>query len=128
MSTPSISAPAATPLQARVVVKKQQAKKIRPASSARILGPRSYGSRTFKTTVVVKGISRVSFYADGKKVKAMSARAGRSRYSIQLRADHGVTRVKARVTFVAGARASTKTLSIAAIRCAQRQVSPRFTG
>lgn len=93
-------------------------------ASARLLAPRSCVKRTFKAQVRGRGIKSVTFYADGRKIATRT----NGKFTIALPMTKNVRHLKARIQFVSGARRKTKTIDVAAIRCLQRAVSPRFTG
>ena len=97
-------------------------------SSAAMRGPSGCVKRSFTAVVAGKGIRSVTFYANGKKVRAVAARAGQNRFAMTFAPKRSVERIQARVRFVAGADRSAKTLNMTAIRCLQRAARPQFTG
>jgi len=95
---------------------------------ASLKGPKRCTDKTFRVTVSGRGMSRVSFYVAGKRVRTVSVASGRRNVSVNLAIrQFGARRqaVQARVSFRNGTR---KTLRATAARCAQGGVSPQFTG
>jgi hypothetical protein len=125
---PVVTAASAAPSPApvRMVAASRRAAPV-PASAA-MRGPSSCVKRSFTAVVSGKGIRSVTFYANGKKVRAVAAKSGQNRFALTVTPKRGVERIQARVRFVAGARRSAKTLNMTAIRCLQRAARPQFTG
>jgi hypothetical protein len=86
-------------------------------------------SRTFSAVVRGRGIRRVTFFVNGRRVRTMTG--SRSRYALSVdpaAARNGVIRVTARVDFVARSGKRAKTLRMTALRCATGAQRVRFTG
>ena len=97
------------------------------SGTARLTGPRSPAG-PFKVTVTGSQISSVTYYVDGKRVRTVRARRGRTRFSLRIdprRQSSRVHRVTARVRFSNG---STTTRRIAYRRSTSTPLAPRFTG
>ncbi len=86
-------------------------------------------SRTFGAVVRGRGIRRVTFYVNGRRVRTMTG--SHSRYVLRVSptaARNGVIRVNAQVDFVARSGKRAKTLRMTALRCAVGAQRVRFTG
>jgi hypothetical protein len=124
---PQVVAASVTPPAPVRMVAAVAARRGRPVSAA-MRGPSGCVKRSFTAVVSGKGIRSVTFYANGKKVRAVAARAGQNRFAMAFTPKRSVERIQARVRFVAGANRSAKTLNMTAIRCLQRAARPQFTG
>ena len=96
----------------------------RIAARAGLQGPSRCVRRTFTARLNGTGIRRVTIYVDGKRHRVLRG----NRLSVRITPKGRVTRVRARVEFVAASRRRPQTLSLTALRCAQQAVSPSFTG
>jgi hypothetical protein len=95
-----------------------------------VVTPRATASRitagrcvrgAFRATVRGRRISRVVFTLDGRRIRTDS----RSPFHVQVPAPAGRHRLRARVTFVPGARTRARLLTLRFARCTP---APRFTG
>jgi hypothetical protein len=101
---------------------------------ARLRGPSGCVAKPFRAVVTGRQMRRVVFYLNGKKVKTINVRKGRTpqstqRVSYRLRPSslsRGVQRVTARIRYRAEARTPRRTLRFAFQRCSR--VLPKFTG
>jgi hypothetical protein len=96
----------------------------RVAARAALRGPSRCVRRTFTARIAGRGIRRVTVFVDGRRVKVLRG----NRLRVRIAPKGRVTRVRARVEFVAASRRRPQTLSLTALRCAQQAVSPSFTG
>ena len=119
-------APPAAPVQVAAPQQFVAAQRAIPAS-ARLSAPSRCVRRTFTVSVSGRGIRSVTFYVNGKAVRAVKAQQGR-RLSARIPVTSGVVRIRASVRFVTGATRSTQTLNAAVVRCLQHAVRPQFTG
>ena len=102
-----------------------------PASiaTARLSGPGRCVSRSFKAAVRGRNISQVLFILDGKKLRTVKSRPGRTVFSVRIdprRQSYRAHRVIALVSFRASANRRPRTLRMVYVRCAR--VMPKFTG
>lgn len=96
---------------------------------ARMRGPSGCTKTAFRARVSGRQIASVRFFVDGKLVKKFTTT--KSRYSIAVkpgRLGFGRHTVVAKVTFLAEAQTSPRTLRLTFRRCAKQAVAPRFTG
>jgi hypothetical protein len=101
---------------------------------ARLRGPSGCVVKPFRAVVTGRQMRRVTFYLDGKRVKSVRVKRGRTARSTQRvtyrvrpsSMSRGVHRVTARIQYVAAARTPRRTLRFAFQRCAR--VAPQFTG
>ena len=96
----------------------------RVAARAGLVGPSRCVRRAFTARINGRGIRRVTIYVNGRRTRVLRG----NRLSIRVTPKGRVTRVRARVEFVAASRRRPQTLSLTALRCAQQAVSPSFTG
>ncbi|MFP5361742.1 MAG: DUF11 domain-containing protein [Thermoleophilia bacterium] len=97
--------------------------------TARLSGPGRCVSRSFVAKVRGRNISHVMFTLDGRKVKTVRSKPGRTVFSVRInprRQSYRAHRVNARVTFKASAGTRSRTLRFVYLRCAR--VAPKFTG
>lgn len=121
---PTVVPPAVVPDEIQVLG--EQALSGRAALS----GASGCTSRAFNATVRGRQIRRVTFYVDGRRMKVVNARAGRTRFTARVSPagrSYGVHRVTARVVFVRASGTRARTLVLAFQRCG-RQAAPVFTG
>lgn len=124
VTPPTVVPPTVVPGQIQVLG--EQAVSGRAALS----GASGCTSRAFNATVRGRQIRRVTFYVDGRRLKVVNARAGRTRYTARVSPAgrrFGVHRVTARVVFVRESGTRARTLVLAFQRCG-RQAAPVFTG
>lgn len=95
---------------------------------ARLLAPKRCVSRRF--TVAVEGgpVRSVTFYVNGRRVATVTARGNQRRFTTTLPSGVAVSKIRARVTFKAGASQRSRTLSTTVRRCSRGAVAPQFTG
>jgi hypothetical protein len=98
------------------------------AATARVQGPSRCVTGAARVTIRGKGIRKVVFRVNGRKVAVVRGR--RSAYSTRVKADRAVQRVTARVTFVAASRTRARTLRTTVLACQSQTpaVQPHFTG
>ena len=96
----------------------------RVAARAGLVGPSRCVRRTFTARIRGTGIRRVTIFVNGRRVQVLRG----NRRHVRITPQGRVTRVRARVEFVAASRRRPQTLSLTALRCAQQAVSPSFTG
>jgi hypothetical protein len=102
----------------------------RPGAARLVVTPRATASRisagrcvqgAFRATVRGRRISRVVFTLDGRRIRTDA----RAPFDVQVPASPGRHRLRARVTFVPGARTRPRLLALRFTRCAP---TPHFTG
>jgi Prealbumin-like fold domain len=101
------------------------------SGTARLRGPSGCASRPFKAKVTGRQIARVTFWLDGRQVKRIVAKRGRTAFALKVnprKVARGVHRVNARVVFKAASQTAPRTLRLSFQRCARRIVTPQFTG
>lgn len=101
-----------------------------PTGTAKLRGPSGCLSRPFRVTVTGQGIARVDFLLDGKRYRRITARAGRTVFSIRIdprRQSRVAHRVSAKVTFHSSANTVVRTLRLVYVSCAPGAI-PRFAG
>ena len=101
-----------------------------PAVSAKLRGPSGCVSRVFRTTVSGKGIAYVNFLLDGKLYRRITARGGRTKFSVKIdprSQSMAAHRVSARVHFDNSANTPMRTLRLVYVSC-PRGLVPRFAG
>jgi hypothetical protein len=95
------------------------------SGTARLTGP-SRPTGPFAVTVTGRQIVSVTYYLDGRRLRTVRARTGRTRLRIDPRGQHtGVHRVRVRVRFTDG---STSIRRITYQRRTPTSPAPRFTG
>ena len=94
------------------------------AGRAALSGPSRCVRGTFTARISGRGIRRVTVFVNGRRHRVLRG----NRVSVRITPAGRVTRVRARVQFVASSRRRAQTLSLTALRCAQQAVSPSFTG
>ena len=94
------------------------------AGRAALRGPSRCVRGAFTARIAGRGIRRVTVFVNGRRVRVLRG----NRVSVRIAPSGRVTRVRARVEFVAASRRRAQTLSLTALRCAQQAVSPSFTG
>lgn len=122
---PTVTPPAVTP-PGVIQVLGQQAL----SGRATLRGQTGCASRAFTATVSGRQISRVTFYVDGRRVRQVNARSGRTRFTARINPAGrriGVHRVTARVVFARESGTRARTLVLAFQRCG-RAARPVFTG
>ena len=93
---------------------------------SRLRGPSGCVGRTVKASVRGRAIAKVAFSLDGKRVKTI---AGPGSYAVKSSTlSAGLHRIRARVTFKAGAETRPRTHVVTFQRCVVRRVAPRFAG
>jgi Prealbumin-like fold domain len=100
-------------------------------ASARLRGPSGCVAKPFKVFVTGKGIKRVTFYRDGKRIKRLSKPSSGSRFQITVNPKgqgFGVHRITVKVSFNANTQAKTRTLRLTYQRCQPGGAKPKFTG
>lgn len=133
--TPPPPAPGAAPPPAPVVVQGVQVRQ----PSARLRAPAGCPPQRFFARVTGRGIARVVFTVDGKRLRTLRRpdRAGVWKVRIDTRRySTGKHRIVARVTFATASGAATrqangrtsKTMSITFTKCARKAAAPKFTG
>ena len=106
--------------------------RVAPAS-AKLAAPSGCLRGTFTARVTGKNIAKVVFSLRGRVIKTVKAKAAQTngRFTVRIDADKlpvGVTRLTARVTFIAATKKRPRTLRIGVVRCARQVVRPQFTG
>ncbi len=99
--------------------------------TARLSGPRRCVTRPFMAKVTGRGIARVSFLHDGRRVRTVRATGGRTEFRMRItprRPRNRAHRVTARVTFAASANTPARTLRFSYLGCARGATAPHFTG
>jgi hypothetical protein len=122
---PPVTPPALTPPGAIQVLGEQAV-----SGRATLRGQTGCASRVFTATVSGRQIRRVTFYVDGRRVRQVNARNGRTRFTARINPAGrrlGVHRVTARVVFAPASGTRARTLVLAFQRCG-RQARPVFTG
>jgi hypothetical protein len=122
---PAFTPPPVTPASF-VAVNAEVASRTAVVASARLHGPRRCVTRRFNAVVDGRGIRRITVYVNGRRVRTLAG--GRRRYVIGVRVGGAVTRVRARVEFVAASGRRPQTLQMTALRCQRAAVAPQFTG
>ncbi len=97
------------------------------ASSAVLKSASGCAANAFTASVSGRGIDRVTFYLDGRRIKTVRNPAYRVRIS-PTGLSRGAHRVTARVAFVAAAQRGPATRRMTFLRCARAAQAPRFTG
>jgi hypothetical protein len=93
---------------------------------SRLLGPSGCAGRKVRATVKGRGIAKVTFFLDGRKVKVTR---GAGTYSVRSsKLAPGVHRIRAKVRYVEGASVKRRTHVVTFQRCLKRKILPRFTG
>ena len=115
----------------------------RPVTSARLSSPSGCRPKRFAVRVAGTGISRVTFYVDGRMWRSMTAKRARKVRASQAnggttqefrttinpnRYKSGTHRVSAKIEFIAAARRRSRTLLATFQRCTRQVVAPQFTG
>lgn len=103
----------------------------RVTGTARISGIGGSVRRPFWVSVTGRAIKSVVFYIDGRRVKTVKAKAGRTKFKLRIdprRQSRRVHRVTARVTFNARSRTRRTTLRLTYRRAASVSRPPRFAG
>jgi hypothetical protein len=105
------------------------------ASVPALKGPQGCVRGSFHVSIRSAGVTSVTFYLDGHKLKTLKARNARKGLLTLMvnpsRLKVGAHRLSARITMAAttaGARASTASRSITVLRCHSNVVTPKFTG
>ncbi|MEA2191145.1 MAG: large repetitive protein [Solirubrobacteraceae bacterium] len=99
--------------------------------AARLAGPKRCVSGPFVAKVSGRGIAKVVFLLDGRKVRTVTAQPGRTVFKVRINPGrtgskvHGVT---ARVTYKASAHTRANTLRLVYLGCVRRALAARFTG
>jgi hypothetical protein len=103
--------------------------------TARLTGPRRCVEGPFRARVSGRKIAQVTFFVDGKRRQTVKATRGRTVFSVRvnpLAQGLAVHRITAKVRFVAGSGAKTRTLRLVYQRCSVAGAGvtppPRFTG
>src|SRR4029079_2108984 len=99
--------------------------------TARLLGPSGCVRTSFTATVRGTRIAQVTYFLDGKRVKRIAGKEGKTVYRVKINprtVGRGVHRVTAKVVFVSESQTKTKTLRLSFQRCRKQVVRPRFTG
>ena len=111
------------------VLETQQVLTSRPGSS-RLSGPSGCVRKPFKAIVRGSRIARVTFFRDGKRIKAIKAKPGQRRFVVRVKPSKrpGVHRITARVVYRSASGTRARTLRLSYQRCARQVVRPRFTG
>jgi hypothetical protein len=126
--TPRTAAPPAKPAP-RIAVPQAPASGA-PTATAKLRGPTGCLTRPFRVTVSGHGIARVEFLLDGKRHRTITARAGRTVFSIKIdprRQSRVAHRVSAKVSFRSSAGTVRRTLRLVYVSCAPGAI-PRFAG
>ena len=97
------------------------------ASSAVLKSASGCAKQAFTASVSGRGIDRVTFYVDGRRIKTVHNPSYRVRIN-PATLSTGAHRVTARVVFVAGAQRGPATRRMTFLRCARAAQAPRFTG
>ena len=97
------------------------------ASSAVLKSASGCAKQAFTASVSGRGIDRVTFYLDGRRIKTVHNPSYRVRIS-PTGLTRGAHRVTARVVFVAAAQRGPATRRMTFLRCAHAAQAPRFTG
>lgn len=118
--------PAVAPVSAVQGVQVTSPARPRPAAAVAVLNTRSScRSNVVRATVRGRGMRRVTFSINGRRVKTVRVRSGQRTVSTNLRRrSRGTQAITVRVQFAN----RTRTLTARAGRCAQAQVQPQFTG
>ena len=98
-------------------------------ATAGLSGPRRCVSGPFQAKVTGRGIAKVRFLLDGKKVKTVMGSATRTVFAVRIdpRGQHSKAhRITAQVTFKAATRTRDRTLRFVYLGCAR--TAPKFTG
>lgn len=95
-------------------------------ASSRISAETGCVGRTSLVTIRGRGIRRVEWSVNGKRVATTTTKDGRTRYRVNT-ARRGIYKVSARVVYRSGTRARAVVRRTVVQRCAQRQL-PQFTG
>jgi len=98
----------------------------RVAARARMSGPGRCVTRPFRQVVRGKGIRRVTFFVNGRRVARL--RGSRATYAVRIdpRAySTGAMRIKARVEYVAASRKRAQTFRATVLRCAPSRATAR---
>lgn len=101
-----------------------------PSGMSRLSGPSGPVSGPFTVTVTGRGIARVVFSVDGRRVGTVNARRGRTTFRLNRTArstDRRVHRVTARVTYTPASRTRSSTLRLT-YRSRLSARAPQFTG
>lgn len=100
--------------------------------TARISGPSGAVSSPFSVSVTGRGIRRVIFSLDGRRIGTVRAKAGRKKFQITINPrgqSRRVHRVTARITFTTSSRTSSTTRRVTyRTRDSSVTRTPRFTG
>ena len=114
-----------TVLEAQAVLPEQ----VIPGTS-RLTGPSGCVRKRFNATVRGSRIARVTFFRDGKRIKAITAKPGQRTFKVSVKPSRrrGVHRITARVVFETASGTQARTLRLSYQRCARQVVKPRFTG
>ncbi len=122
-NTPPAGAVAPAPAGAVKGVQIQSA----AVASARMGRPSACVSRQIRVSVAGSPIRRIAFSVNGRLVRTYVTPRRRGPFRVTLPAGPGrVSQVTARVVFSNGV--ASRTLRTTAVRCAQQQVAPQFTG
>ncbi|HVF80163.1 MAG TPA: hypothetical protein VNA28_17855, partial [Solirubrobacteraceae bacterium] len=100
-------------------------------ATARLSGPKRCVSGPFDAKVSGRGIAKVVFLLDGKKLKTVMGTATSTVFKVRIkpRGAGGIAhRVTAKVTFSAATRTRPRTLRFVYLGCPRRVSAPQFTG
>jgi hypothetical protein len=98
---------------------------------ARLSGPNRCVSGPFTAKVTGRGIAKVVFLLDGKRIKTLQAKGNSTVFKVQIQPRGRRTkahRVTAMVSFKASANTPARTLRFAYLGCARHASAPQFTG
>ncbi|CAN5277674.1 hypothetical protein BH20ACT16_BH20ACT16_03820 [soil metagenome] len=102
-----------------------------PAATARLTGPKRCVSGPFDVNVTGRGIAKVLFLLDGRRLKTVRGSAGRTVFKVRVdpRGQSSFAhRITAKVTFKTATRKPARTLRLIYLDCPRQIAAPQFTG
>ncbi|HVF79238.1 MAG TPA: DUF11 domain-containing protein [Solirubrobacteraceae bacterium] len=121
---PAPVTPSGTPVPVAAVLPVQIA-------TARLSGPKRCVSGPFEAKVIGRGIAKVVFLLDGRRLKTVNGNAIRTVFKVLInpRGRAGFAhRVTARVTFRTATKKPARTLRLTYLGCPRKIAAPQFTG
>ena len=100
-------------------------------ATARLSGPKRCVSGPFEAKVSGRGIAKVLFLLDGRKIKTVAGSADRTLFEVRINPrgqSSKAHRIIAQVTFKPATRTRRRTLRFVYLRCARRIAAPQYTG
>jgi hypothetical protein len=126
-ATPTSTPPAATPADGTGTGTGTPT----PGASARLSGPTGCVDRSFAVRVSGRMIAKVAFFVDGKWRQTVSAKPGRTVFSLRINPrvqNVERHRITAKVRFTTDSAAKPRALRLVYLRCAHATARARFTG